>query len=669
MSTPVELAAERWPSLDASLDAEWLVTNGLGSYASATVSGANTRRYHGLLVAALKPPVGRTVLLSKLEEELEVRGTRYLLSTNEYHDGTINPVGWPLLHSVRFHETIPTFVFNAGGAVVEKTVWMARERNTTYVRYTMRKTPGPAILRLRPLVTHRDYHHLTQGSRDWRFAVRRDTRGAYEIQAYPEAAPLRLWTRPSAEFHEGPDWYWRFLYRRERERGLDCMEDLYTPGVFCVTLKSGESVTVVASAEQVGNVDLNVTRAWDAVQTRQAGLLRLAEKALPPGCSHDAFATRLALAADQFLVARPQVGQEGRTVIAGYHWFCDWGRDTLIALPGLCLSTGRRQEARAILRTFARYADQGMLPNRFPDSGEPPEYATVDAALWYFVALDTCLRAAPDDDLLRELFPTLEAIVAGYRRGTRYGIGMDTADGLLRTGTTGLALTWMDARVDGWVVTPRWGKAVEINALWYNALASMSEWSGKLGHGIQSYLGLAATARESFNKRFWYGQGGYLYDVVDGEEGDDPSLRPNQLFAISLPHAVLEQRRWAPTLDAVRSKLLTPVGLRTLAQGHPRYAGRYGGDQHSRDAAYHQGTVWPWLLGAYTDALLRVEGEQGRAEARKALEGMRTHLWEAGLGTLSEIFEGDPPHAPRGCIAQAWSVAEVLRAWLRTAGG
>ena len=665
MSTPVELAAERWPTLDAALDAEWLVTNGLGGYASATVSGANTRRYHGLLVAALKPPVGRTVLLSKLEEELEVRGVRYPLSTNEYHDGTINPVGWPLLHSMRFHETIPTFVFNAGGAVVEKTVWMARERNTTYVRYTMRKTPAPAILYLRPLVTHRDYHHLTQGSRDWRFAVRRDATGACEVRAHPDAATLRLWTRPSAEFHEGPDWYWRFLYRRERERGLDCLEDLYMPGVFRATLKQGESLTVIASAESPANVDMNTSRAWEAEMARQGELLRRADATV----SRDAFAARLALAADQFLVARPQAGQDGRTVIAGYHWFGDWGRDTLIALPGLCLPTGRWQEARAILRTFARYADQGMLPNRFPDSGEPPEYTSVDAALWYFVALDAYLRATRDDDLLRELFSTLEGIVAGYRRGTRCGIGVDTADGLLRAGATDMALTWMDACVDGWVVTPRWGKAVEINALWYNALTSMAEWSGKLGRDIQAYLGPAATARESFNKRFWYGQGGYLYDVVDGEEGDDPSLRPNQLFAISLPHAVLEQRRWAPTLEAVRSKLLTPVGLRTLAPGHPRYAGRYVGDQHSRDAAYHQGTVWPWLLGAYTDALLRVEGEQGRVAARKAIEGMRTHLWEAGLGALSEIFEGDAPHAPRGCIAQAWSVAEVLRAWLRTSGG
>ncbi|MEK7873756.1 MAG: amylo-alpha-1,6-glucosidase, partial [Chloroflexota bacterium] len=488
-----------------------------------------TRRYHGLLVVALKPPVGRTVLLSKLEEELEVGGESYLLSTNEYHDGAVYPIGWPLLRAVRFRGTIPTFVFNAGGAVVEKTVWMARERNTTYVRYLVRKAPGPATLRLRPLVTHRDYHHLTQGSRDWRFAVRRDATGACEVRAYPEAATLRLWTRPSAEFHEGPDWYWRFLYRRERERGLDCMEDLYTPGVFRATLKSGESLTVIASAEPPGNVDMNTARAREAEQARQEGLLRQSDRAI----AGDAFAARLALAADQFLVARPQAGQEGRTVIAGYHWFGDWGRDTLVALPGLCLATGRRSEARAILRTFARYADQGLLPNRFPDSGEPPEYATVDAALWYFVALDTCLRATHDDDLLRELFPTLEAVIAEYGRGTRYGIGVDAADGLLRAGAAGMALTWMDARVGGWVVTPRWGKAVEINALWYNALASMAEWSGKLGRDIRAYLGPAATARESFNKRFWYGPGGYLYDVVDGEEGDDPSLRPNQLFAIS----------------------------------------------------------------------------------------------------------------------------------------
>ncbi|MBI4307390.1 MAG: glycogen debranching enzyme family protein [Chloroflexi bacterium] len=669
----VELARDRWPTLDAALEAEWLVTNGLGGYASSTVVGANTRRYHGLLVAALKPPVGRTALLSKLEEELEVEKARYTLSASEYHDGAIAQGGYQLLRSVRFEGSIPTFVFQAGRAVLEKTVWMARERNTTYVRYTLREAPVPAVLHLRPLVTHREFHSLTQGARAWRFSLGRARKG-YELRASPTAAPLRLWVVPHAGLQEQPDWYWRFLYRQERQRGLDCLEDLYTPGVFTASLAPGASLTVVASAEPPEDVDLDAARAWDLEKRRQATLLRQAghspggAPALGPqkdtGPSTDSFPARLALAADQFLVRRPSAGPGGRTAIAGYHWFGDWGRDTMISLPGLCLATGRHEEARAILRGFAQHIDQGLLPNRFPEAGEPPEYTAADATLWCFPALGAYLRSTQDKSLLLDIYVSLEEVISWHRRGTRYGIAVDPSDGLLKAGTPGVPLTWMDARVDGWVVTSRWGKPVEINALWYNALMFMAKWTEEMSRDSTTYQEQADIVRESFNRRFWYGNGGYLYDVVDGEEGDDPSLRPNQLLAISLPYPVLDRHRWPPVLDAVRSQLLTPYGLRTLAPDHPRYKGRYEGDQRSRDDAYHQGTVWPWLLGAYVDALLRVQGDA--SAARQALQELPESLWQAGMGSLSEVFDGDPPHTARGCIAQAWSVAEVLRAWLRT---
>jgi predicted glycogen debranching enzyme len=387
----------------------------------------------------------------------------------------------------------------------------------------------------------------------------------------------------------------------------------------------------------------------------------------------------MVLAADQFLIrpagrveeaARARAaGDEVRTVIAGYHWFTDWGRDTMISLPGLTLATGRHTEAGYILRTFAHYVRDGLIPNLFPEGKNEGLYHTADATLWFFQATAAYLAATDDRDTLRRLLPKFLNILEHHLKGTRFGIHVDPADGLLSQGAEGYQLTWMDAKVGDWVVTPRRGKAVEINALWYNALRLLEGWLGDLGDVARAreVEGHAERARLSFNRRFWYAAGGYLYDVIDGEGGDDPSCRPNQVFAISLTHPVLDRERWRPVLDVVRRRLLTPVGLRTLAPGSPDYKPKYYGDLRSRDAAYHQGTVWAWLIGPFIDAYRKVHPDD-RAGARSLLDGFLHHLGEACLGSISEIFDAEEPFTPRGCVAQAWSVAEVLRCWVETAG-
>jgi predicted glycogen debranching enzyme len=360
-------------------------------------------------------------------------------------------------------------------------------------------------------------------------------------------------------------------------------------------------------------------------------------------------------------------GDDARTIIAGYHWFGDWGRDTMISLEGLTLCTGRPEETRAILRTFARYFKDGLLPNLFPEGARQALYHTVDATLWYFHALDRYLTATQDRDTLMQLYPILKDVVRHHRQGTRFNIGVDSKDGLLHAGASGYALTWMDAKVDDWVVTPRRGKPVEIQALWYNALRLMGDWAGQLGEQTGPWREMAHQAEDSFHRRYWFGEGGYLYDVVDGEGGDDASLRPNQIFSLSLRFPILRAERWRPVVDVVSAKLLTPFGLRTLSRDHPDYKKTYAGDLRARDAAYHQGTVWPWLIGHYIDARLRVYPD--KAEARRLLRGFADHLHDAGVGTISEIFDAEPPYRPRGCIAQAWSVAEVLRAYRLTESG
>ena len=643
--------------LNQALSREWIVTNGLGGYASSTIIGANTRRYHGLLVAALKPPAARTVLLSKLDEEVQAVGSTYRLGTNEYESGTIYPDGYLFLSRVELDGMIPSFIYSAASFSLTKTVWMEHGQNTTYIRYTLDASSEPIQLTLLPLCTYRDFHTEVRGSIDWHFQVEQQA-DVVSFTAYSDATPLHLITSPAATFVPLDLWYWRFRHRVELERGLDSVEDLNLPGLLRARLLPGESLTVIATTEAAATVDRDVAAAFERSRSRQ-------EKLMQP--ARDDLERQLFVAADQFLVHRTVDKAALHTLIAGYPWFSDWGRDTMIALEGLTLLTGRFAQAKDILRAFASYVDQGMLPNRFPEAGvdaAPVEYNTVDATLWYFHAIDRYLAATGDAALLNELFPVLASIVEWHVKGTRYNIHVDPADGLLYAGAPGVQLTWMDAKAGDWVVTPRIGKPVEINALWYRALTLMVKWAKQLGRSPQVYSDLAGRARTSFS-RFWYTEGGYLYDVLDTPSGNDASLRPNQLFAISLADDLVSPDHAQSVLATVTQFLLTPVGLRSLSPHDPEYRALYRGDLHARDGAYHQGIVWIWLIGAYVDAHLKVHGN--RASARAILEDIRASLTAAGIGTLGEIFESEPPFRPVGCFAQAWSVAEVLRAWRLTA--
>ncbi|MDE2992917.1 MAG: glycogen debranching enzyme N-terminal domain-containing protein [Chloroflexota bacterium] len=657
---------------------EWLVTNGRGSYASGTVAGTNTRRYHGLLVAALHPPLGRTLLVAALDTTVEpVAGTSPTpLHVHEYHDGTVAPHGHRHIEAFALHDGIPTWTYGFAGGRLTRTVWMEHGRDITYVRYALAPESDPIVLRLAPLCTFRDYHTLTQGHPDWRFIVEPHEESV-TLRAWPEAPPYWLWLDRPAHFTRREEWSWRFLYRVERDRGLDHLEDLYVPGDFAVTLAPGKTVTVVltnesaaaASAAAGDRAALARARARARLLPRQAGI----------NATADPVAAALCLAADQCLVARgsPAAASTAGTILAGYPWFADWGRDTMIALPGLTLATGRIREAEAILRVFADHVQDGLLPNRFPDEGDIPEYNTADATLWYFHAIARVLAHSDDaasgaldrERLLTDLYPVLRRIVTRHLRGTRHHIHVDPDDGLLYAGEPGVQLTWMDAKVGDWVVTPRIGKPVEINALWLHALNRMAEWAIALGatDDATEYHRWLSQGAASFAARFWYAAGGFLYDVVDGPEGDDGSLRPNQVIATALPETPLSADQRRRVVEIVTEHLLTPMGLRSLAPGDDHYRGSYTGDVWQRDGAYHQGTVWPWLIGPFIDSHLAVYGD--RVRARRLLEPLAAHLGTAGLGSVSEIFDGDPPHTPGGCYAQAWSVAELLRSWLLTGRG
>ncbi len=635
---------------DSAAGREWLVTNGLGGYASGTVAGAATRRYHGLLVAALQPPLGRTVLVAGLDIHAEYQGQTRALSAQEYAGGTVYPDGYRHTEAFILNGGMPVWNSSLGDARLTRTVWMGQGANTTYLRFRLERGSGPLRLHLSPLCTYRDYHALLRGGDQPQVET---VPGGVRVRAAPGARPYRLLCADAGCEPRG-DWFWSFHQRREAERGLDSCEDLFRPCEFVVDLPVGATATLVLTTE---DTDADPLAVLGAEQRRRAELLL-------PVARQPGWVRQLTLAADQFIVARSDAaGLPGATVIAGYHWFGDWGRDTLLALPGLTLATGRPGIAARILRTYAGLLSDGMLPNRFPDDGAAPEYHTADATLWYFHAVDACWQATGDDALLRELWPGLVEVIDSHLRGTRYGIGVDPVDGLLRAGQPGTSLTWMDARVDDRAVTPRVGKPVEINALWHHALVVMARFATLAGDPDRAgrYGALATRVRESFARRFWYPAGEYLYDVIDGPGGADDSLRPNQILAVSLPSELLDAEQAAAVVGACQRELLTPMGLRSLAPGDTRYAGRYSGGPAQRDAAYHQGTVWAWLLGPFALAHFRVHGR--RQEARAVLAGIGSHLAEAGVGSISEIFDGDAPHRPRGCIAQAWSVAEVLRAW------
>jgi predicted glycogen debranching enzyme len=639
-------------NLDATGGREWLETNGIGGFASATITGCHTRRYHGLLVAATKPPVGRLVLLSKLEETLVVNGREFELGTNRY-PGAVHPQGFRLLKEFRL-DPFPTFLFEVAGIEIEKTVFMVQGENTTVVEYRItREDPGTDVqLQLRPLIAFRDYHSLTHENGAINGTVKRQD-GLISFSPYDGLPSLFLANNASMVETTG-DWYRNFEYEAERERGLDFGEDLFNPCVLRFKLNSELPATIIASTEP-HNVSAAKEYRRKEIPRRQAASMRSPVQ--------NDFVTALTAATEQYIVSRG----DQKSVVAGYHWFSDWGRDTMIALPGLTLPTGRYDTARGILRTFARSVDRGMLPNRFPDAGETPEYNTVDATLWFFEAIRAYLAYTGDLGFVHEeLYSVLTDIITWHVRGTRFGIKLD-ASGLLSSGEAGVQLTWMDAKVGDWVVTPRRGKPVEIQALWYNALCIMEEIAARVGDesGRKRYNGMAALTKWSFNQLLWNEKGGYLYDVVNGGP-PDASIRPNQILAVSLTHSMLSAERAKLVVETVQQHLLTPYGLRSLAPSDPQYKRRYTGDPLNRDGAYHQGTVWPWLMGPFITAYTKVNGgsEAARRQAEQWLAPFKEHLSESGLGQISEIFEGNAPHRPVGCIAQAWSVAEILRATL-----
>jgi predicted glycogen debranching enzyme len=653
----VELGREICGRLAASEAREWLCTNGIGGFASGTVAGLLTRRYHGLLVAALAPPLGRTLLVSKLDERVHYDGLSCALFTNRWADGSIDPPGHRNLERFVLDGTTPVWTWSCADALVEKRVWMEPGSNTTYVRYSVVRARATVTLEVAALVNYRDYHGTTHGG--WSMNVQ-GVPGGIRVEAFAGASPFVI-LADRGDFSAEQDWYYGFDLGRERERGLPALEDHLRAGTLRASLELGQSLTVTLSAEPAYAPLPSSEEAWRRRERHETDIITAWQRAQPAARHASAAVRQLVLAADQFVVVRPvSEDSAGVTIMAGYHWFGDWGRDTMISLPGLALATGRPEVARRILTTFARFVDRGMLPNRFPDAGEAPEYNTADATLWYFEAIRAYHAATRDQDALKELFPTLESIIDFHRRGTRYGIAEDSADGLLRAGEAGVQLTWMDAKVGDWVVTPRIGKPVEINALWFNALSSMVIFAGALGRPVEPWKGLAERVGQSF-ARFWCEPAGYCYDVIDGPGGNDATLRPNQILAVSLPAAPLPVEQERKIVEVCARHLLTAHGLRSLAPSDSRYRGHYAGGVLERDGAYHQGTVWAWLLGPFVSAHLKVYSDPAAAEA--LLMPLLRHLSDYGLGSVGELFDGDAPFEPGGCIAQAWSVAEVLRAW------
>ncbi len=631
---------------DQAVRHEWIETNGLGGYSSSTIVCANTRRYHGLLVAALKPPVERVVLLSKMDETVIVNNTRNELGVNEYQGGNIDPQGNHYFQE--FHKTLfPEFTYQINFIRLKKIIASIQGENTVLIIYQVLAADQPFTLELKPMMAPRDFHglkpehsfeHLSTYFQNQILEIK--TRDAY---------PNLYISVPRSTYTVSPDWYHNFEYREDLERGQDAHEDLYTPGTLQVELSEGMSLGVIISTENPE--DRNALALFEKEKQRR-------QRILQEEPSHDPFISHLRLAADQFLVKR----EEGKSILAGYHWFSDWGRDTMISLPGLCLATEQFETARNILKKYAAHISEGMLPNRFSDYGEAPAYNNADATLWFFVACYQYLQATNDWEFVTgEILPIFKEILWWHDHGTRYQIHTAN-DGLLYAGEEGVQISWMDAKAGEWVVTPRIGKAVEINALWYNAWKIYGILQGGSGNEeeVHRAFNRAHIIRTAFLKAFWNAEKGCLYDYIAGEY-KDPAVRPNQLFAISLPFMLLDMTQAKSVLCTVEQKLYTRVGLRSLSPDEADYQPFYTGDQFSRDGAYHQGVVWSWLLGPFVDALIKVKGNAGRKQALTVIENIKPHLSEAGIGSISEIFEAEPPFRPKGCIAQAWGVAELLR--------
>ena len=635
---------------------EWLVTNGLGSYASSTVIGLNTRAYHGLLVASLDPPVKRILFLSKFEERLELGGREYLLPVNRY-PGTIYPQGYTHLEQFRF-ERYPVFVYRAGSTVIEKSIFMPFEENSTIVTYKVLETDFPVKFSVLPIINYRDYHGRTHEDPRWHFSQTLNPKGV-EIRAFPGATTLYLQS-DIAPYSTTGSWYKDFIYEAEAERGLDDREDQYNPGYFSTRLEHGSQFSIIASLVK------RETFSPEGLRYREMHRLRGIFAPLPQS---DPFVLTLANAADAFIVRRKSTN--AKSIIAGYHWFADWGRDSMISIPGLTLVTKREEEGKEIIRTFLSYLSEGLIPNTFPESGsnESPEYNSIDAPLWL---INSCYRLYSETgtmDFISEVYPKLKQIITSYVQGTKHGIKVD-ADGLVLSGDERIALTWMDAIVDGAPATPRSGKPVEISALWYNALKAMETFATQLKYqNDQDYFSqLSSTTRQSFNEKFWNEKKRCLHDVLVDDLGDG-KVSPNQIFSIGVPFAVLNEEKWRDVLRTIEAELLTPVGLRTLSPFDPSYKAHCSGNPRERDTAYHQGTVWPWLFGSYISAYVKAYGTDTKTLSfvQQLYAPFKKRLVEAGLGSISEIFDGDPPHTPRGCISQAWSVAEILRSYVRDA--
>jgi 4-alpha-glucanotransferase len=654
MSDPIRFGRDICGDLAQAERREWWLTNGLGGYAGGTIAGTLTRRYHGLLIAPVHGAMDRQLLMAKADAALALAGREWPLFTNRWYGDVVEPAGYRNIEQFRLQGRMPVWRFACADRIVEMRIWMVDGEHTTYVAY--RCTGGgdePARLRLKLLVNHRD-HHGNMPVRGTTAALKQ-TDNRLEIE-WPQGGRLYLHATP-ADIEPRQDWYEGFLLKQEAARGLTAIDNNLSLGQLIFNLQEGEWVGFAATLNEGLQFDLPA-----AMQRFRDRDQRLSQ---PPseGLSEPGWVAQMRLSADSFLIKRVlPSGEVGDSIIAGYPWFGDWGRDTMISLAGLTLAVGRLESARSILMSYAKLVDQGQLPNRFTDRGETAEYNTVDAALWYFDAWHAYLEVSDDLDSLQQIYPVLQSIIEWHIKGTRYGIGMDPQDYLLRAGEAGVQLTWMDAKVGNWVVTPRTGKAVEINALWYNALMIMVGFAEHLGESAREYAQLAKAVKTSF-KRFIHPDGEGLFDLLDGPNGDDSSLRPNQILAVSLFHSPLDPDQQKQVVEICSRELLTSHGLRSLSPRHKDYAHHYKGGVADRDGAYHQGTVWAWLLGHYAWAEYLVSGDALAAQQR--LEPLGDHLKDAGLGHVSEIFDADPPHQPRGAPAQAWSVATILVAWQR----
>jgi glycogen debranching enzyme len=669
--------------LPPALRSEWLDVNGRGGYASSTLLNCHTRKYHGLLVARLATPPGRYVLLSKFEDTFSCGTRQHPLTCHQYPQSFF-PEGYRFLTTFQ-QDVCPVFTYEGDGVRIRKSLMMVGEEDCLLVRYDLDDCSSPGVLRLRTFLAFRDYHRL---SRENSFLREKTStvKNGFSIRPYAGMPPLVIQTNIKPDWQEEPLWYHDFEYAEEALRGYEHHEDLFSPGILEIPLRKGKTVIVSASPvpfygrlRKKWDDEVRRRRKLTEQDTVRAGTL---SRAAPDFCTHDQSAESTMISPDegeeqellrmlfragrQFLVRTP----EGRpAVIAGYPWFGEWGRDTLISLPGLAFCSGRLREGTDILIHLAKYERQGLLPNVFSEEDMHHAYNTVDAPLWYFWAVQQLLKYGDDKDAAVEknIWPTLKNILRQFLHGTIFNIYMDD-NGLLHAGAEGRALTWMDACIDNRPVTPRYGYPVEINALWYNAVCCAAELAARFGDREFYFPELITRIRQSFQNTFWIEEGAYLGDVY--HQGHlDRSIRPNQIFAVSLPYSPLDDEQGRRVVDKVRDELLTPVGLRTLAPRDPEYRGRCEGPPAERDGAYHQGTVWPWLIGHYGEAWLKVaaDGEEAKASLRLYLRTfLRRHFREAGVGCVSEIFDGDAPHRPGGCISQAWSVAELIRLYTLT---